>query len=94
MERDVFPADVPSLLVDNLDRYPPEPEHEEDQTREYGSEEAFHDSYGWYSLIRRREPGSLRSALDDKLTDKTTRQSLAGNTGGRPPPPRVPSPHR
>lgn len=55
----VFPADVPSLLVDNLDRYPPEPEGEEDQTREYCSEETLCDSYGRYSLARRHEFGSL-----------------------------------
>jgi len=60
MERVIFPADIPSLLVHNLDRYPPESEHEEDQTCEYGGEEAFHDSYERYNLARRLEPGSLR----------------------------------
>ena len=56
MEGTVFPADVPSLLVDDLDRYPPEPEDEEDQTSEHGREKAFHNSYWWYGLIRRCEP--------------------------------------
>ena len=41
-----FPVGVPSPLIDNLDGYPPEPKHEEDQPREYRGEEAFYDSYG------------------------------------------------
>ena len=51
----VFLADAPSLTVDNFDRYPPEPNYEEDQTREHCGEEAFYDSGWWYSLTERRE---------------------------------------
>ena len=54
-------ANTPSLLVDDLNRYPPESKYEEDQTCEYGGEEAFHDPYGWYSLVRRLESSYLRS---------------------------------
>ena len=45
-------ANVPPLLVDDLNRYPPEPDYEQDHTREYGDDEAFHDPYGWYGLMR------------------------------------------
>ena len=50
-----FPVGVPSLPIDNLGGYPPEPNDKEDQTREYGSEEAFYYSYGGHSLTRRHE---------------------------------------
>ena len=69
----VFPADVPSLLVDNLDRYPPEPKDEEDQTREHGREEAFHNSYRWNGLIEGVSPFLCRASNGEltKKTDKT-----------------------
>lgn len=57
----VFPVNVPSLLIDDLDRYPPEPKYEENQPREHGGEEAFCDPYGRYDLTRRREPTSNKS---------------------------------
>lgn len=46
----VFAADIPPPLVDDLDGYPPEPKYEEDRTREYGSDEAFQNPYGWHGL--------------------------------------------
>lgn len=73
MKRLILPAGVPSLLVHNLDRYPPESEHEEDQTCENGGEEAFHDSYGWYSLMRWLELRSLQ-----RVGRQTHQQSRQG----------------
>jgi hypothetical protein len=49
-------ANVPSLFVDDLGRYPPEANHEQDQTREHGGEKAFDDSYGRHDLMGRCEP--------------------------------------
>ena len=48
-----FHANAPPLLVDDLDRYPPESNYEEDQPRKYSCDEAFHNPYRWYGLIRR-----------------------------------------
>lgn len=56
----ISPVNVPPLSVDSLDRDPPESEYEEDQTREYGCEEAFHNSYWWCNLVKRREPSVLQ----------------------------------
>ena len=66
----IFQTNLRSLLIDNFDRYPPEPECEEDQTSEHGSAEAFQDSHGWYSLITRGQPSSSQS-VGRKLTNKT-----------------------
>ena len=56
--------------TEKLDRYPPEPKYEEDETRKHCSEKAFYDSYGGYNL-----PGWHESALllyvEGKLTDRT-----------------------
>ena len=72
MEGVAFLVDVPSLLIDSLNGYPPEPKHEEDQPREYGSEEAFCDSYGGYDLTRRHEPTSYKSVRGE--THRHSRQ--------------------
>lgn len=87
-------ADVPSLPIDDLDGYPPEPEYGEDRTCEHGSEEPFRDSDGRNRLMRLRESNLFAERWATNSPKKSTRQSPARNTRDRPPPPRVLSPHR